>query len=254
MLGDGTGVFQERHALQQRLVPVMRDQRECALRTYLRGQRERIGDDAAFGIAREGELCRLAHVLAENEMRSHLLPQAAMLERFFGAQAIGGMFRICNGEASDSACLQLCREVVHGRVWLQQRAVRDHQHDAAFGIEVTLVPGEAIFVKIVDEFLVGGHEQLEWSALANLGGEIPGRAEGEFHFLAGVGLEGCGNLGDGELQVGSGRDDRHVALGLRALHLERGQGDPGPEAECEKSVSRPGARRWRVSRHLRYPM
>jgi hypothetical protein len=157
-----------------------------------------------------------------------------MLESLFGAPAVGCMFRIGYGKAGDSARLQRRPQIVHRSVGLQDRAVRRHQHDAAFRVEIALVPGEAVLVKIGDEFLVGSHEDLEGCALADLGGEVAGGAEGELHVLAGVGLEGCSERAHGKLQVGSRGDDGPVRLlGIRASHLcrETCERDPSPEAK-----------------------
>jgi hypothetical protein len=70
-------------------------------------------------------------------------------------------------------------------------------------------------MQILDEPLVGRHEDLVGRAFPDLAGEIPGRPHREPNVHARLIPEGGSNFLDGELQIGGGGDYGSMGLRLR---------------------------------------
>jgi hypothetical protein len=173
------GVVEQRHALAQRRMPAFRDEGKVAAGGDGRCQRQGIGDDAALGVAGGGELGRLGHVLAEHQFRRDRLPQAAVAQRFLGPHAVGRMLRIGDGEAGDPPRGKCSGKIGEVFVGFELRAVGCEDDDAPKRVEGSFVAGESVPMKIEHEAFVGREIRLVGRALADLAGEVAGRAEGQ---------------------------------------------------------------------------
>lgn len=114
--------------------------------------------------------------------------------------------------------------------------MRNHDDDTPLGIKRAFVAGQALSVQLRDEFLVGGHEQLERRAFADLGSEGAGRTEGQPHLHPGLGSEGGRDLGDSELQIGRGGDHRRLSFGGCGQGKD-GEGCPAEEHEGFQGIA-----------------
>ncbi len=209
----------DHHRLVERRVQRRVDRERLAV-VGDRGQRQR--DDRGVGVARLRELQRLLDVLAVDHARLERAPDPDLLQRGLGGDAVGRVVGVGDrdlGEPRIGEILELA-----GR---RDRARRPH-HEPAAGVERAAVAGAgAVGDEAVGVRDVGGGEQIERRALAELLGEQPGRAEGEHRLDPGAGLERGADLGERAGQVGGGRDVdlRRVAALAPAAKGERDGGE-----------------------------
>ena len=149
-----------------------------------------------------------------------------MAKSFFGPFAIRRVLGIGDREFLQPAVGERCAQVFKGTIGLERRIFRYHQDDPPDGVEDAFIPGETVAGEVLHIGFVGGEIEIERGTLADLPGEIAGRAEGELDGLAGFCGERFGDFRQGELQIGSGGDGRRLG------------GGGGPGGGCQRQAER----------------
>jgi hypothetical protein len=91
----------QHHALAQRRVPFFWQQGRSPHAGHIGCQCQRVGNDAALGIAGRRELRCLRHIFTEYQRALQGFPESGVAQHLLGACPIGCVFRIGYGEAAD---------------------------------------------------------------------------------------------------------------------------------------------------------
>ena len=170
-------------------------------------------DEAGLGGAGGDELRRLADVLADDEQRLHLLPQAGLLQRLPRGAAIRRRLRIGDGDMLDLAggerLLQALEVGVDGRRASPSAPTR---LNCAAREDDGLAVGHAALGELLDALVVGGEQRLERRGGLDLMHEVAGGAVGDLHALAGFLLVTLGDLVERVAQARRGGDGRRISV------------------------------------------
>ena len=180
---------------------------------------------------------RLANVLADDEQRLHLIPQAIFLQGLPRGAAIGRRLRIGNGDVLHLAGGKRVLETLQFGVDGHRRSLRHDEAQLPARKDNGLAFRKSTLGKLLDALVVGGEQSLERRGVLDLMHEIAGGAIGDLHALTGFLLVALGDLveriaqarrrGDRgriigahrRLRSGGKRDDRHRTSASRTAAL-----------------------------------
>ena len=98
--GDRAGPLEQHHALAQRRMVGLGNHGIGAAVGEARAEHERVGDEAADGVAGGGELRGLRDGVAEHEVRAQRVPQPALAQHRFRGAAVRRDLGVGDGEAA----------------------------------------------------------------------------------------------------------------------------------------------------------
>ncbi|MPM71451.1 hypothetical protein SDC9_118416 [bioreactor metagenome] len=169
---------------------------QLALLEYLRQ-----GDETEVGVAGGNELQGLRNVFTLNEFRLHGVQQLELVQRFNGGRAVGGGFRVGDGQLVEIAVFQ------NRPLGIDEIGFGRPQHQLADGVSETAAgDGMPFFLQFGRGCVVSGEEDFERRAVDDLGVELACGAEGEDGLVAGVLLEIGGNLLHRRREIGGNRN------------------------------------------------
>ncbi len=193
------------------------------------GAGEGEGDESELGVAGLGELAGLSDVFGDDEVGLGFVVDAELLHGADGGAAVGGVELVGDGDGLDAGVGEgVDRERVEGRVL----AGPEDECSVGVGYGIALL-GESGGDDFLGEDEVGAEEDVDGSAVEDLGGEGSGGGEAEVELDAGGVLVGGGESGENRLEVGGGVDvelDRRPGL-LGGAGGWSGQGR-GDEHDC----------------------
>ncbi len=128
---------------------------------------------------------------------------------------------IGNGEPGDTPSLHETREAIEALVDLERRAGRGEEREPAERVDAAAVAREAGLDQHVRKLLIGGEKQLERRPVPDLSREGAGRAVHDLDADAAIAGELFGDLGQREVEVRRGGDDR-AALLVAVRHQRAG--------------------------------
>jgi hypothetical protein len=217
---------------------------------------KRFCENADLRAAGLDELGRLGNIFTKDELRFHLFVEARVFERFDCGAAVGSVVGIGNGYFLNGG---IQKRLPAGFFGIEFGFGGRPENEFADGVGIGGVgKDQAGFVEFAGVIAVGGEEEVEGSAVLDLGEEIAGRAEGEVEFYAGLFFVGGSELGHGEFEVGgrgdfelgllSGREKRNCHRGTEnAEKIKRHLSHMVPFAPQCKRMDAPTARgeKWR---------
>lgn len=151
------------------------------------------------------------------------------------------MVRIGDGEAADLAPGEEGGERFEAWVCGERALGPGDEGEAAAGVELALALGQAFARQGQRIAFIGGEEEIEGGGLADLGGELAGRAVDEAELLAGFGFEAGGDFWEREAEIGGGGDARGAGCRGAAGGERAEAGEERAAMHGAKQLTRSGA-------------